>query len=166
MRFVLIDRIVELQPGVRVTATKALTMAEEYLADHFPNFPVIPGVLMLEAMTQAAAWLIRVTDDFAHSMVVLRQANNVKYARFLEPGQTLVVTAEIFRHGEGQTQLKARGQVEGRTIVSAKLLMESYNLADRNPAHAGADEVIKKELRAQFANLFHAQGTPAQSPQG
>ena len=63
MRFSLIDRIVELEPGERVTATKSLTMAEEYLADHFPHFPVMPGVLMLEAMTQAGAWLVRVSED-------------------------------------------------------------------------------------------------------
>ena len=54
--FLLIDRIIDFQPGAKITAVKSLTMAEEYLADHFPNFPVMPGVLMLEAMTQAAAW--------------------------------------------------------------------------------------------------------------
>ncbi|MGA2254534.1 MAG: hypothetical protein ABSG53_07735, partial [Thermoguttaceae bacterium] len=63
MRFLLIDRIVDFQPGAQITAVKSLTMAEEYLADHFPNFPVMPGVLMLEAMTQAAAWLIRLSED-------------------------------------------------------------------------------------------------------
>ena len=79
MRFLLIDRIVDFQPGARITAVKSLTMAEEYLADHFPNFPVMPGVLMLEAMTQAAAWLIRLSEDFAHSVILLKQAGNVKY---------------------------------------------------------------------------------------
>ena len=77
MRFMLIDRIVELQSGTKITAVKNLTMAEEYLADHFPHFPVMPGVLMLEAMTQAGAWLVRHSEDFAHTMVVLKQINNV-----------------------------------------------------------------------------------------
>ena len=53
MRFTLIDRITELKPGVSITAVKGLTLAEEYLQDHFPRFPVMPGVLMLEAMFQA-----------------------------------------------------------------------------------------------------------------
>ncbi|HEX5445871.1 MAG TPA: 3-hydroxyacyl-ACP dehydratase FabZ family protein, partial [Pirellulales bacterium] len=95
MRFTLIDRIVDLQPGAKIRAVKNLSLAEEYLADHFPGFPVLPGVLMLEAMTQAAAWLVRVSDDFAHSMVVLKEARNVKYNQFVEPGQTLSVTAEL-----------------------------------------------------------------------
>ena len=54
MRFVLIDRITEINPGQSLTAVKNLSLAEEYLADHFPGFPVMPGVLMLEALTQAA----------------------------------------------------------------------------------------------------------------
>lgn len=59
MRFTLVDKVVELEPGRRIVAIKNLSLAEEYLADHFPGFPVMPGVFMLEAMTQASAWLIR-----------------------------------------------------------------------------------------------------------
>jgi len=79
MRFTLLDRITSLEPGAKITAVKNLTMAEEYLGDHFPQFPVMPGVLMLEAMLEAGAWLVRAGEDFAHSMVMLRKANNVKY---------------------------------------------------------------------------------------
>ena len=111
MRFTLIDRVVELVPGARITAVKNLSMAEEYLADHFPGFPVMPGVLMLEAMTQAAAWLVRSSEDFAHSMVVLKEARNVKYANFVEPGQTLSVVAEIMDQAPHEVRLKASGSV-------------------------------------------------------
>jgi 3-hydroxymyristoyl/3-hydroxydecanoyl-(acyl carrier protein) dehydratase len=94
MRFSLLDRVLEIEPGRSITAVKAVTLSEEYLADHFPRFPVLPGVLMLEAMTQAAAWTIRLGEDFAHSIVVLRAARNVKYGDFVEPGKTLTVTAD------------------------------------------------------------------------
>jgi len=154
MRFSLIDRIVELQPGERLSATKSLTMAEEYLADHFPYFPVMPGVLMLEAMTQASAWLVRVSEDFAHSMVVLRQANNIKYAQFVEPGQTLAVTAEIIKSGEGETKLKVYGTVNGRIIVNGRLTLAQYNLADLNPLHEPTDTATRQNLRKQFILLY------------
>jgi 3-hydroxyacyl-[acyl-carrier-protein] dehydratase len=154
MRFTLIDRIVELEPGARITALKGLTMAEEYLADHFPHFPVIPGVLMLEAMTQAAAWLVRVTEDFAHSMVLLKQANSVKYGQFLEPGQTLLGAAEIVNRSESETKLKARGVVDGRTIVSARLVLAQYNLADNDPEYAGTDRATIQDLRRQLRVLY------------
>src|SRR5438045_4046552 len=78
MRFVLVDRITELHPGQSLVAVKNLSLAEEYLADHFPGFPVMPGVLMLEAMTQAGAWLIGAREDFAHSAVLLKEARNGK----------------------------------------------------------------------------------------
>src|SRR5690349_17293898 len=108
MRFALIDRILELEPGAKVVAQKNLSLAEEYLADHFPGFPVMPGVLMLEAMTQAGAWLVRATEDFAHSIVVLSEARNVKYGNFVEPGQTLTVTAELGELNDREVKLKAQ----------------------------------------------------------
>jgi 3-hydroxyacyl-[acyl-carrier-protein] dehydratase len=154
MRFSLIDRIVELKPGERISATKSLTMAEEYLADHFPHFPVMPGVLMLESMAQAGAWLVRVSEDFAHSIVVLRQANNVKYAQFIEPGQTLSVTAEILKDEEQETKLKTFGTMDGRIIVSARLTLAKYNLADTQPQQEATDIATRKDLRKQFRLLY------------
>src|SRR5713101_7600221 len=95
MRFNLVDRILEVEPGQRIRIVKNLTLGEEYLADHFPTFPVMPGVLMLQTLVEASAWLIRLTEDFRHSVVVLREARNVKYGSFMEPGRSLIVTAEL-----------------------------------------------------------------------
>ena len=128
MRFCLLDRIIELEPGRKITAIKSLSLAEEYLADHFPSAPVMPGVLMLEALVQASAWLIRVSEDFAHSMVTLKQARGVKYGKFVDPGQTLTVKAEITGETDHETTLKAQGTVDGVTAVSARLVLERYNL--------------------------------------
>jgi len=160
MRFTLIDRVVELEPCVRITAIKTLTMTEEYLADHFPHFPVMPGVLMLEALTQAGAWLVRVSEDFAHSIVVLKQVNNVKYAQFVEPGQTLSVTAEILKFDEGEVKLKAYGTVGGRIIVSARLALACYNLADANPQYEATDKATRRDLRSQWALLYQSPAEP------
>ena len=157
MRFSLIDRIVELEPCVRITAIKTLTMTEEYLADHFPRFPVMPGVLMLEALTQAGAWLVRVSEDFAHSIVVLKQANNVKYAQFVEPGQTLTVAAEILKFDDSEVKLKAYGTVSGRIIVNARLVLACYNLADTDPQHEATDIATRRDLRNQLALLYQPQ---------
>jgi 3-hydroxyacyl-[acyl-carrier-protein] dehydratase len=153
MRFSLIDRIIELEPCVRITAVKTLTMTEEYLADHFPHFPVMPGVLMLEALTQAGAWLVRISEDFAHSIVVLKQANNVKYAQFVEPGQTLAVTAEVIKFDKGEVKLKAYGTVNGRIIVSARLTLACYNLAETDPEREPTDIATRRDLRNLYALL-------------
>jgi 3-hydroxyacyl-[acyl-carrier-protein] dehydratase len=158
MRFSLLDRIDELQPDERIAAVKTLSLAEEYLADHFPRFPVMPGVLMLEAMTQAGAWLVRASEDFQHSMVVLKEAKNVKYGQFVAPGQTLHVSAEIVSQTDEETTVKARGTVDGRTTVSGRLVLERYNLADRAPSHAASDEIVRREMRDLFALLWRPNG--------
>jgi 3-hydroxyacyl-[acyl-carrier-protein] dehydratase len=162
MRFLLIDRIDELEPGTRLAAVKSLTMAEEYLGDHFPGFPVMPGVLMLEAMTQASAWLVRASEDFRHSFVVLKEARNVKYGQFVEPSQTLAVAAEILEQTDRETTLKVRGSVDGRTTVGARLVLERYNLAETRPEHAPTDAYVRQEMRELFALLWRG-GTTNQS---
>jgi len=154
MRFSLIDRIVELELGSRIVAVKALTLGEEYLMDHFPRFPVMPGVLMLEAMTEAGAWLVRATEDFAHSMVVLKEATNVKYGQFVEPGQTLIVTAEIVGSTANEIRIKAGGKVNGQSTVNARLILERYNLADRRSGRESIDVALRKEMRSQFSLLY------------
>jgi len=154
MRFTLVDKIVELVPGERITAVKSLTLAEEYLGDHFPRFPVLPGVLMLEALTQASAWLVRASEDFAHSVVVLKEARNVKYADFVEPGRTLTLVAEILEQDAHETKLKAVGTVDGRQAVAARLVIERYNQADRYPFRAGVDGHLRRKMRTLFATLY------------
>ena len=167
MRFSLIDHIEQLEPGVRITAVKALSLAEEYLADHFPRFPVMPGVLMLEAMTQAGAWLVRASEDFAHSMVVLKEAKGVKYGQFVEPGQTLRVTAEILGQTDRQTVLRVRGVVEGRVTVNGRLVLERYDLSETQPEYAQTDKLVKEKMRALFALLYQPNGRSGKAiPEG
>lgn len=154
MRFSLIDRIVDVKPGKEITAVKALSLCEEYLADHFPNFPVLPGVLMLEALTQAAAWLIRISEDFAHSIVVLKEAKRVRFGQFVEPGQVLQVKAEIVFQDSHLTEVKAEGLLDGRSTVSARLVMERYNLAERGPSLESVDHSVKRDLRKMLNILL------------
>jgi 3-hydroxyacyl-[acyl-carrier-protein] dehydratase len=154
MRFCLVDRIERLEPSGSIVAIKALTMAEEYLGDHFPGFPVMPGVLMLEAMTQTAAWLVRASENFAHSMVLLKDARGVKYGQFVEPGQTLQLEAEIVSQTERETVLKARGAVEGRVTVQGRLVLERYDLAETHPEHALTDNSLRQHFRTLFGLLY------------
>jgi len=154
MRFCLLDRVVELEPGVRVTAVKRLRPDEDYLQDHFPRFSVMPGVLMLEAMYQASAWLVRQTEGFAHSMVVLKEARNIKYADFVTPGKELVVTAEILKQDEKLTTLKTQGTIEGNVAVTGRLVLERFNLKERYPKRSKADPYMRDELRGVLKKLL------------
>ncbi|MBP5623205.1 MAG: beta-hydroxyacyl-ACP dehydratase [Thermoguttaceae bacterium] len=154
MYFSLIDKIDELVPGESIVATKSLAMSEEYLRDHFPKFPVMPGVLMIEAMTQASAWLIRVTENFAHSMVVLKETRNVKFGQFLQPGQTLVVTSKIISDSETETVVKVKGSMEGQARVRAELTLAKYNLRDISERQAHFDPKLIKALKNELELLW------------
>jgi 3-hydroxyacyl-[acyl-carrier-protein] dehydratase len=153
MRFNLVDRIVEVQPGRLIRAVKNLTLGEDYLADHFPTFPVMPGVLMLQTLVEAGAWFLRVSDDFRYSVIVLREAKNVKYGQFMEPGMQMRVTAELVERQEGLATFKGKGEVDGSSTVSARLTLAYYNLRDRNPALQGTDEQIVHHLRRLYMVL-------------
>src|SRR3954447_25755970 len=132
MRFVLIDRIVELNTGQSLVAVKNLSLGEEYLADHFPGFPVMPGVLMLEALTQAGAWLVRDMEDFAHSVVILKQARTIKYGSFVEPGRQLQLRVELVAHGDRDSSFKGVGMIDGQEMVKGRFTLTRYNLRERD----------------------------------
>jgi 3-hydroxyacyl-[acyl-carrier-protein] dehydratase len=150
VKFVLVDRIEELQSGERIVAHKGLSLAEEYLGDHFPKFPVLPGVLLLEAMVQASAWLVREKLDFAPSLVLLKEARNVTYKSFLAPGQLLKIESVCKALEPEQSQFAARGEVDGREIVKGRLTLRHLNLADTDSGYATIDD----RLRAAQRDLF------------
>jgi 3-hydroxyacyl-[acyl-carrier-protein] dehydratase len=81
-KFNLIDKIESIS-DTRAVGVKYVSLAEEYLADHFPTFPVLPGVMMLEALTQAAGWVMHRRSNFAKSFAVLKPAMNVKYGNIV-----------------------------------------------------------------------------------
>jgi 3-hydroxyacyl-[acyl-carrier-protein] dehydratase len=148
MRFHLVDRILDVEPGRRLRAVKYLTLAEEYLADHFPTFPVMPGVLQLQALVEAGAWLMRLTEDYARSIWVLREVRAVKYGTLVMPGQRLELTVELMSTEGSTAKFKGRGEVDGVQAVSAQLVVAGYNLRDRNPAWADRDERLVRQLRS------------------
>jgi 3-hydroxyacyl-[acyl-carrier-protein] dehydratase len=149
MRFNLVDRIVAVESGRSLRAVKNLTLGEDYLADHFPTFPVMPGVLMLQTLVEASAWLLRLTSDFRHSVIVLREAKNVKYGTFMEPGRQMLVTTELVEQDGARATFKGKGEVDGVSTVSARLTLACSNLRDRNPALEETDERLVRHLREQ-----------------
>ena len=109
---------------------------------------------MVESMFQAAAWLIRKSENFANSMVVLKEIRNLKCADFVAPGQSLVVTAEIIKQDETTTTLKAQGTVNDNLAVAGRLIVERFNLADRHPEREITDNYLRIKLQRQYSILW------------
>ncbi|MFB3430796.1 MAG: beta-hydroxyacyl-ACP dehydratase [Phycisphaerales bacterium] len=128
MHFDLIDTVLE-QSEERIVVLKAVTNAEEYLQDHFPTFPVLPGVMMIEACTQAAR---RLAEAGSTSRYTLCQVKALKYGMFVAPGDTMRVEVTVFkRNDDGSIDFKASATVhkpgeapgEGTNCVSGRLTL-------------------------------------------
>jgi 3-hydroxyacyl-[acyl-carrier-protein] dehydratase len=153
MRFILIDKVVSLEAGMNIKAVKNVSLSEEYLADHFPTFPVLPGVLLLEGLIESASWLVRETEDFAHSMILLEQARNVKYKSFLAPGAQIEYTVEAKTIEDDVSSFAGVGSSEGERIVEARFALRHFNLADENSVMAPVDAGIIKDLKGRWKIL-------------
>ena len=153
MRFILIDKVVSLEPGKEIKTVKSVSLAEEYLADHFPAFPVLPGVLLLEGLIESASWLVRETENFAHSMILLEQARNVKYKSFLAPGAQIEYTVQAKTIEENVSSFVGSGLANDERIVEAKFALRHFNLADQNSAMAAADANIIENMKKRWKLL-------------
>lgn len=166
MRFQLIDRILSYEPGKTLRAAKLLTGGEEYLGDHFPGFPVMPGVLMLEAVVEASAWLWRLSSDYQYTVMPLRDLRGVKYGNFMTPGYTLEITVDMTKTDGKTATFKGKGiGPEGASCITAQVTLHGYNLKDRLPHGAELDERLQKHWRETFAWLNESwkTNTPAKT---
>jgi 3-hydroxyacyl-[acyl-carrier-protein] dehydratase len=123
--FVLVDRVLELEPGVRIKALKNVTINEPFFPGHFPHRPVMPGVLMLEALAQAAALLSFETagrDPDSNSVYYFAGIDGARFKRPVEPGDQLVLEVQLLRSKAGIYKFSARASVDGELAVEAELM--------------------------------------------
>ena len=137
MHFALVDTVLEQTPD-RVRALKQVTLAEEYLQDHFPTFQVLPGVFMLEAMVQAAR---RLTDAQGKPRMVLGGAKALRYGSFVRPGEALEVDVQLEKaQPDGSVIFKGTGTVrrpgggEPETAVSGRFTLRPLRIPPQNPS--------------------------------
>jgi len=119
MRCLLVDKIISWEAGKRISGIKNVTMSENFLQDHFPGFPVMPGVLQFEAVLQLASWLMLATSGFSQRLT-LDAVQSIKFKEFIVPGDQMRIDLDM------------NVQDDGRAVCSAKI-------------HVG--EKLKSEIR-------------------
>lgn len=123
--FLLIDRVIEIKEGESLIALKNVTMNEAFFVGHFPNRPVMPGVLILEAMAQAAGVLAyKSTNTHPQDGVLYLFAgiDNARFRRIVEPGDQLRIEVKLLRSKRDMWKLEGNAYVDGELACSAELL--------------------------------------------
>jgi 3-hydroxyacyl-[acyl-carrier-protein] dehydratase len=170
VKFNLLDKI-DLLTDDRIVASKFVSLAEEYLADHFPTFPVLPGVMMLEAATQAAGWLLHRRTGFTKSMAVLKEARNVRYGNFAAPGNALRIDAELLKRTDGGATFKvtgsvvnSAGQASDNPAITGRIEIALFDLAEKQPELAELDVRLKEHNRLRWNLLELSLGKAVAPP--
>jgi 3-hydroxyacyl-[acyl-carrier-protein] dehydratase len=119
--FLLIDRIVELRLADRMIRSEATVPTTSSIFEgHFPGYPLMPGVLLIEAMAQTAGWLVLASTGFSR-MPFLASIKQAKLRTFVQPGQSLALSAELIHDGSGYSVTKAAVAREGQSICDAEI---------------------------------------------
>jgi 3-hydroxyacyl-[acyl-carrier-protein] dehydratase len=119
--FLLLDEVIELEPGVRVVARKRVRDDEWYLAGHFPGRPIMPGVLMVEAMAQTGAVAVLADESNRGKLALFAGIDDVRFKRIVEPGDELELTCELERMRGPIGRGKATATVGGELAVRGTL---------------------------------------------
>ncbi len=119
--FLLIDTVEELEPGVRVVAKKCVTYNEPFFAGHFPKSPVMPGVLIIEALAQAGAVVALSPEENRGKLAYLAGVDKVRFKRKVVPGDVLMLECQIIKQKGGIGVAGATATVDGQIAVKAEI---------------------------------------------
>ena len=123
--FLLVDRVLECEPGKSIVALKNVTMNEPHFPGHFPHYPVMPGVLILEALAQAAAILSYVTENKVpddSSVVYFAGIDGARFKKPVMPGDQLILKVELLRNMRGIWKYATRAEVDGELVAEAEMM--------------------------------------------
>jgi len=144
MRFLLVNRIIALQPGVSIEAEMSLPPEEELFQDHFPGFPVVPGVLLTEMMAQAAGKCLN-AQRLPRGLAMLGEVRSAKFRAWVRPGELIRLHAAIDAPREAFAVARCHAEVGGRKVCSAEML---FSFLPRERFAAGyRDELLERWLK-------------------
>jgi 3-hydroxyacyl-[acyl-carrier-protein] dehydratase len=129
--FLLVDRVTALDPGKTITAIKNVTINEPFFQGHFPGHPVMPGVLIVEAMAQTAGLLTQITSQLegqsGSPLFYLVKVDNARFSAIVAPGDQLVMEVSLKRLIRGMGLFEAKAMVDGKVVACCELMCAARN---------------------------------------
>ena len=123
--FLLVDRVLDCTPGERLRALKNVTINEPFFQGHFPGHPVMPGVLIIEAMAQACGLLVQMSrkhDPNSRALYFLVKVDNAKFTQIVKPGDKLILEAELKRMIRSMGLFQCHARVDGKVVAEAEIM--------------------------------------------
>jgi 3-hydroxyacyl-[acyl-carrier-protein] dehydratase len=129
MRFLLVDSIRTIEPGSSATGIKNVTLSEDFLADHFPHRPIMPGMLIIEALVQLSDWVIRSGTEF-DQLGLASAFDRIKFRRMVRPGDQLRLEVQVVNQDGTEIQTQGRAYCQDTLVVSAGITLSLHPLGD------------------------------------
>ena len=121
--FLLVDRVIEIERGKRAVGIKNVTINDGFFQGHFPAKPIMPGVMMIEAMAQTAGVILLTNEEHHGKVAFFLSANNVKFRKIVEPGDQLVMEVEIVKGKSRAAQIHGVAKVDGEIAAEADIIL-------------------------------------------
>lgn len=119
--FLLVDKVIEVEPGKKCIAIKNVTANEPFFQGHFPNYPIMPGVLIVEALAQTAGIAVALLDDYKGKLGVFAAIESMKLKKQVLPGDTLKLEAEILTNRMGVVKARVIATVDDKTAAEGEI---------------------------------------------
>lgn len=119
--FLLVDKVLEVEPGKRVVAVKNVTANEPFFQGHFPGYPIMPGVLIAEALAQASGIAIAMLEEGKNKLGVFAAIETMKFKKQVVPGDVLMLEGEIVTYKMGVAKAKVKATVEGKVAAEGEI---------------------------------------------
>lgn len=123
--FLMIDRVTELEPGKRIKALRAVSVSEPWVPGHFPSLPLMPGVLMIEALAQAGGIIVTSMHDNFGKLAVLGGAESIRVRRMVSPGDLMEIEAEMVYMKMGASKVKGTIRVDGKVALTGEIVFKT-----------------------------------------